>query len=156
MNELDLYYALILDKKLDNPNCKSDPDLIKAMQYFNNKAQENMGIELMNYAYVFVKDGQDVREEYSKIENMLARYIAKLSQESGNSCKNYDIEFINYGRTELVYVLTDKFSNTKTTILAKQPCVEFGKVKTEMQNLVSLSKIDTKVVAPTDYFAYGD
>ena len=159
MNKKDYHYALILDKYLGEekdiiePN---NPELIEAMQYFENQQKLNKGINIMNSCYIFCKDDSKVWEEYKKIEEFLELYIEKYASKHNKTRKNYELEFINYGRTQLVYVLTDSESNEKVTILTKQPVVEFGKVKQEAKNLIDLKKIDDKVVAPIDYFSYNE
>lgn len=65
------------------------------------------------------------------------------------------MEFINYGKTELVYVLSEK-SGKRVTLLVKQPGVRIGKVSQEAQNLLLLKEKDESVVAPIEYFQLGD
>lgn len=75
-------------------------------------------------------------------------YYANKYEKNLNDLK---ITFINHGKTELVYVLTDN-DNNKVTVLVKQPSVRFGDVYEEMQNLISLKKRDNNVIDPIDYF----
>ena len=74
---------------------------------------------------------------------------------NGVPVEDLNVEFINYGKTELVYVLSEK-SGKRVTILVKQPGVQLGKVNQEAQNLLALKKRDPNVVAPIDYFQLGD
>lgn len=159
MNKNDYHYALILDKYLGEDKDIIDPEnpeLIEAMQYFENQQKLNKGINIMNSCYIFCKDDSKVWEEYEKIENFIELYIQNYASKHNKSRDVYNLEFINYGRTQLVYVLTDSESNEKVTILTKQPVVEFEKVKQEAKNLIKLKKIDKNVVAPIDYFSYND
>lgn len=117
--------------------------------------QKNISIGSLNPAYLEVNEIQDKDDEYKKIRKFLQRYIARYSEISGVPVEELELEFINYGKTELVYVLTEK-NGRRTTLLVKQPIVEFGKVKQEAKNLLILNKRDKNVVAPIDYFRLGD
>ena len=150
----DLYYELILDKYLDEENLTDDQTklLDEAKSYLMEKSKQNMGIGMLCSAYVFVREGQNLWQEYAKIEKFVRGYARKFAESKGKTLSDFDLEFINYGRTQLVYVLTDKTTDEKVTILAKQPVVEYGKVKQEAQNLIDLKQVDNKVVAPIDYY----
>ena len=118
---------------------------------------KNISIGFISSQYIETNDIQDKDYEYSKISRFLYKYADKYAQEKGIDSKNdVDIQFINYGKTELVYVLTDKTNNQRVTLLTKQPAVEFGKVKQEADNLTKLKQKDESVVAPLEYFKYGD
>lgn len=152
--EKDLYYGLILDKYLDEENLSSDKMslLEEAKAYFIEKSKENIGIGMMCSAYIFTHEDQNVWAEYAKIDNFIKNYIMRYAEKQGKLIQDFDLEFINYGRTQLVYVLTDKTTDEKVTILAKQPVVEYGKVKQEAQHLSDLNKVDNRVIAPIDYY----
>jgi len=154
----DLYYGLILDKYLDEKNLKDEELklLEEAEKYFIEKSKQNMGIGMMCSAYVFVRDGQDLWAEYSKIVNFVQSYVLKYAENKGKGIENFSLEFINYGRTQIVYVLTDKQTGEKITILAKQPVVEYGKIAQEATYLSELNMVDSSVVAPIDYFCDGE
>lgn len=154
----DLYYELILDKYLEEPNLTAEQIklLEEAEKYFIEKSKQNMGIGMMCAGYVFANENQDVWEEYSKIAQFLQKYLDGFASSKGKSVQDFRLEFINYGRTQIVYVLEDKTSGEKVTILAKQPIVEYGKVKQEMENLKRLNFVDGSVVAPIDYFCDGE
>lgn len=63
-----------------------------------------------------------------------------------------DIDFINYGDTELVYVVTNP--NSRNTVLVGQPIVPLGTVKIEYENLKHLyNKNSSLVVTPLAYVA---
>ena len=154
----DIYYGLIIDKFLDENNLNGEQlkMLDEAKTYFIEKSKENMGIGLMNACYIFTRENQDIWEEYSKIESFINEYILKYATSKNRNVKDFELEFINYGRTEIVYVLKDKVTNKKVTILAKQPVVEQGKVLNEVENLIKLNNKDKNVVAPIDYYTNRD
>lgn len=154
----DLYYSLVLDKYLEEKDLSSDQMrlLEEAEKYFIEKSKQNMGIGMLCAGYIFTAQNQDVWEEYSKIDLFLKQYVRRYAERKSKEVQDFDLEFINYGRTQLVYVLTDKTSGEKVTILAKQPVVQYGKVKQEAENLKRLNTLDKKVVVPIGYFSNGE
>ena len=115
----------------------------------------NIGIGFINPAYIEINEIQDKNDEYKKIKKFLSLYLKKYSEQKGISVEDLSIEFINYGKTELVYVITEKCGK-RITLLVKQPAVQLGKVNQEAQNLLRLNKKDKNVIAPIDYFQIGD
>ena len=116
---------------------------------------KNISIGFINSAYIEINEIQDKDDEYKKIKKFLNKYLQLYSERKAISIEDLSIEFINYGKTELVYVLSEK-SGKRLTLLVKQPAVQLGKVKQEAQNLLALKKKDENVVAPIDYFQLGD
>lgn len=156
--EKDLYYELILDKYLDEKNLTEEQAklLEEAEKYFIEKSKQNMGIGMLSVGYIFTKENQDVWQEYAKVKNFIDGYVCDYVSNLGKNITDFSLEFINYGRTQIVYVLTDNLSNEKITILAKQPVVEYGKVRQEAENLKILKQLDCGVVAPIDYYTNGE
>lgn len=113
----------------------------------------NIGIGILNPAYVEITSDQNKGDEYLKIVELLNKYKEYYALKNNLSIEDLNIKFINYGKTELVYVLTEKNGN-RVTLLVKQPAVEFGKIKQEAENLLELKNIDKNVVAPIDYYKY--
>lgn len=113
---------------------------------------KNLGIGSIHPLYIEVKEDQNVEEEYAKIVRFLRTFIFYYAEKYNADSRDINIRFINYGKTELVYVLTEK-SGYRVTLLVKQPAVELGAVKKEADNLKELKKYDEKVVAPIDYFS---
>lgn len=116
---------------------------------------KNISIGFINPAYIEVNEIQDKSDEYKKIKKFLNKYVEKYSESKGVPIEDLSLEFINYGKTELVYVLTEK-NGERLTLLVKQPSVQFGKVNQEAQNLLMLKKKDSNVLAPLEYFYLGD
>lgn len=114
--------------------------------------KENLGIGFLVGGYINAPADKNVMEEYEKIEKFLFEYKIVYAIKNNISPADLRLHFINYGKTELVFVLTEK-SGKRVTLLVKQPAVEFGKVLQEAKNLTNLKKIDKTVVAPIDYFA---
>ena len=116
---------------------------------------KNIGIGLIHPSYIEINEIQDKSDEYSKIMRFLKKYLEYYIKKNNISIDDLKLEFINYGKTELVYVLTDKDGN-RLTLLVKQPAVPLGDVYQEMQYLLELKEKDENVVAPIDYFQLGD
>lgn len=116
---------------------------------------ENIGIGFVHPGYIEVNSIQRKDDEYIKIIDFLNQYKEYYSEQYKISIDELKLKFINYGKTELVYVLEEKDSIRKT-LLVKQPAVPFGTVRKELDNLTELYKIDQQVVKPIDYFSYGE
>lgn len=119
------------------------------------ESHENLGIENMNAAYIETNEIQETKYEYKKITKFLNLYKEHYAKNNNMSVDDIKIEFINYGKTELVYVLTDKLKN-QYTLLVKQPKVSLGEVKKEAENLVGLNALHENIVAPVEYFNLYD
>lgn len=116
---------------------------------------KNMGLGMIDPSYVEINDLQDKDYEYSKIKKFLHKYINLYAMKNNLKKEDMKINFINYGKTELVYVLTEP-KGKRVTLLVKQPGVKLGEVKKEATNLLELNKKDNMVIAPIDYYEYGD
>ena len=116
---------------------------------------KNIGIGNFNAVYLETNASQNAKVEMAKINNFLQSFIQTYAKNNNLRKDEIKIEFINYGKTELVYVLTEK-SGKRVTLLVKQPAVHYGKVKQEADNLINLKRKDKMIVAPIDYFANGE
>ena len=105
--------------------------------------------------YLKLNGGQKLLEEISNHRKVLRTYLTQFCEKRNLSFEDIELEFINYGYTQLVYVLTVK-GKERYTLLVKQPMVEQGKLQEEFQNLVELSRVDKNVVAPYEYRAYNN
>ena len=154
----DWYYELIIDKYLGEPNLTDEQRLLldEARLYFMEKSKQNKGIGMLFSGYIFASEGQNIWDEYAKVKLFVDDYVQKFAEKKGKSVDNYSLEFINYGRTQLVYVLTDNSTDEKVTILAKQPIVEYGKIKQEADNLANLAIFDKCVIVPIDYYSNNE
>lgn len=117
--------------------------------------ENNLGIEFLNPMYIEVDSMQDKTNEWIKINKFLDSYMKFYSISNNVDFKYLKLDFINYGKTELVYVLTDENKN-RTTLLVKQPAVKFGYVKQEADYLAKLKQDNANIVAPIDYFEDGE
>ena len=115
---------------------------------------EKLGIPSSGIEYIRVpqnKEGWKERiNEFFEIKDFLLQVVNsnELQEFQG---KNKKIQFINYGDTQLVYVLT--VGERKYTLLVGQPAVEFGTVKREYENLRTLGRNNNEnIVVPIHYF----
>ena len=118
--------------------------------------KENKGIVNMHYGYIETNSNQDKYTEYEKIENLLHKYMEHFAKRNKTPISNLELTFINYGKTEIVYILKNNSNNYIETLLVKQPKEKFGTVKKEYENLKLLAKKDQKVINPIDYFCDKD
>lgn len=145
--------AVIKDgKMLHIRDCDKYYEIVPFDENVNNS---NVSIGLLVPSYVEINDIQNKDDEYKKIKKFLNKYVELYSKKRNINPQNVRIEFINYGKTELVYVLTEPNGN-RVTLLVKQPSVKFGKVKQEANYLTRLKMCDDNVVAPIEYYQYGD
>ena len=114
--------------------------------------EKALGIPYMVGEYVITTPTQSKIVEIAKIQSFLQDYIIHFALKNNLGFSDLDIQFINYGKTELVYVLTVK-DKERFTLLVGQPALEFGKVLQEAENLKELHKIDKNVIAPIEYFS---
>lgn len=112
---------------------------------------QNKGLGFMHPGYLVLKNGQDENKEYVKIAEFIVKYMLHYAKENNMKAEDLKLEFINHGKTELVFVLTDT-DGKMLTLLVKQPAVTMGEVHEEMLNLQELNKRDKRVVAPIEYF----
>lgn len=112
--------------------------------------KDNLGINSNGYMYHIIDNTQSRRLEHEKTNEFLNDLIKNNPKYFNNS----QIEFINYGDTELVYVVDE--NGYKRTLLVGQPCTSFGEVKTEYDNLIKLHNENPDlVICPIAYF-YND
>lgn len=108
--------------------------------------KEQLGIPDSDYSYHILNSNQSRQEEVSITRSFL--------QDISTSIPSSTIEFINYGDTELVYVI--KKPDTIDTLLVGQPSTPLGTVKLEYDNLRHLStKNPSIIVTPTTYISNG-
>lgn len=112
---------------------------------------ENLGIEDTDILYHAMNNGQNLIEEINKTREFLVTELPIFLVENNLFGKDHNLKFINYGNTELVYVLT--IDDKRYTLLVGQPKQKMGVVKREFQNLQILSKKNKNVISPLGYFS---
>lgn len=119
------------------------------------KKEDSLGIP--NYGMHYLKmpsernSVEDTLEEFMGIHNFINQ-VASSNTVPEFQGKQKRLQFINYGSTQLVYVLTID-ENRQYTFLVNQPATQFGTGKREFENLQMLSKNNRdNVIAPLYYF----
>ena len=108
-----------------------------------------LGIRNYDMQYIRINSNQSFLDEEKRINVFLELILKDMNLEG---CS---IEFINYGDTELVFVIK-KDGKAIKTLLVGQPIVEFGNIKEEYDNLIKLSSRFPKlVVCPDNYYTDG-
>lgn len=118
----------------------------------NKKA--SLGIPSFDLWYMEVLPNQDVLEELTDMLNFVESIICNKEIIEFNS-DNIDARFINYGETQLVFVVT--VDNSKQyTLLINQPATKYGVGKNEFDILNKLNQLDSElVIKPMHYFKNG-
>lgn len=116
--------------------------------------EEPLGIPSSGYEYMKVSskhsDLKSKIDEFMDIQDFLVE-VANSNTVQEFQGKDKRLQFINYGDTQLVYVLS--VGERKYTMLLGQPATEFGAVKKEYDNLKTLGKNNKQnVVVPMQYF----
>lgn len=122
---------------------------------------ESLGIPGNGFEYIKIsnnKNGVNALEtrinDFMEITDFLKDVIFEKGVPEFQG-KNKRLRFINYGDTQLVYVL--EVNDRSYTLLLGQPASEFGIVKREHDNLRKLAKSSPEnVVAPMHYFQSKD
>lgn len=113
--------------------------------------KEQLGIPDSDYGYHILKDNQSRNEEVTTTRSFLKSLEEKIPS---IVTPTSTIEFINYGDTELVYVI--KTGTKIDTLLVGQPSTLLGTVKLEYDNLRHLAiKNPSIIVSPTTYISNG-
>ena len=115
--------------------------------------KETLGIDDYDFVYYELGLEQQPIEEVIKTGEFMENDFVNYLKESYPNyySKNIKIKFINYGHMEVVYVLDN--GHKKYTLLMGQPKLEYGKVKSEYDNLKILSKNNEDVVCPLLYYS---
>ena len=113
--------------------------------------KEQLGIPDSDYSYHILNQNQNRQEEV----NITRKFLSNLHKQIPTIIKpSSNIEFINYGDTELVYVI--KTDDKIDTLLVGQPATKLGIVRLEYDNLRHLAtKNPSIIVSPTTYISNG-
>lgn len=117
---------------------------------FNNP--NNLGIPGKGILYQNLNAGQDAMEEFFKTQNFLKKiFLERIVDKAPELVDpNMKLEFINYGDTQQVYVLTA--NDKQWAILVTQPGVKCGVGKAEHDNLRNLAINNPAVIVKPEYY----
>lgn len=114
--------------------------------------EKKLGIPSSGYEYLNINSKQNRMDEFLKTQEFLARFfledIYNVAPEIVTD--NMKLEFINYGDTQLVYVLSTL--NGYYTLLVGQPGIQLGHVKEEFNILCSLAQNSPQLVVVPEYY----
>ncbi len=115
--------------------------------------QEKLGIPGNGYGYMQVKKGQSQEREFLGQYDFLRKTFSETVKVQGIS-ELYDpngaLRFINYGDTQMVYVLDA--NGKKWSVLVTQPSMGCGIGKKEYDNLQRLAELGGDVVVKPEYY----
>lgn len=119
------------------------------------RKEDSLGIP--NYGMHYLKmpleqnSLKNILAEFEGIHNFINQVVSSNTVPEFQG-KQKRLQFINYGSTQLVYVLTID-ENRQYTFLVNQPITPFGTGKREFENLQMLSKTNqNNVITPLYYF----
>ena len=119
-----------------------------------NRFKDNMGIGGGSMWYFELNQDQNIQTEFINTHNFIGEYMQKYATDRNLDPNKMSCQFINYGKTQLVYVMTDE-NNTRHTLLVKQPATPYGAVKKEADILTELQGHEPNVIAPIEYYSNG-
>ncbi len=113
---------------------------------------ENLGIPSSGFEYQNLLENQDPLGEYLTTQQFLRQVFQTELLEKAPEIYNGEcsLQFINYGDTELVYVLKSALKNY--TVLVGQPAIDYGAVKREYENLKFLALNHPEIVLNPEYY----
>lgn len=121
-----------------------------------NDTKEKLGIPSNGLLYQHLKTGQNASREFHKTERFLKNVFEyKVIKEAPELFdQNMSLQFINYGDTQQVYVLSA--NDKQWSVLVTQPGADFGIGKKEYDNLRRLAINNPNlIVKPEYYFTNG-
>lgn len=116
----------------------------------NVKIKTPLGIPNYVSHYLELSPKQDALQELKRLEQLINDVI---KSDKKFIDKNVNVEFINYGKTQLVFLATTS-KGKQYTLMVNQPGTKFGFGKNEYNNLQRLNQIAPNLaIKPMAYFA---
>lgn len=114
--------------------------------------QNNLGIPGNGFSYMKINSNQDITKEFIEQDNFLRRIFTErvIKEAPELADPNMKLEFINYGDTQMVYVLTA--NDKQWSILVTQPSQGCGIGRMEHDNLRRLAEICPEVIVKPEYY----
>ncbi len=88
--------------------------------FVNNTGFDNLGLNFVAPFYIQTNEIQDKDYEYAKVMRALEYYKKHYAKNHNLNIERLDFHFINYGRTELVYVLKNGNDICEMVLIKKQ------------------------------------
>lgn len=129
----------------------SDREIKAWLEQLTGK-NDNLGIPGSGFEYMSVKSNSDLRKEFLEQEKFLKTVFKENIIEKAPELvdPNMKLEFINYGDTQMVYVLTA--NGKQWSVLVTQPIWGCGVGLVEFNNLKRLVEICPNVVVKPEYY----
>ena len=110
-----------------------------------------LGIDNYDPWYMRITKDQDKEKEFIKVNNFITNFCINNSFEE-LQCSKISLQFINYGDTQLVFVVT--LDNSKQyTLLVNQPKTRPGQSFEEFTNLTNFNKLHPEIIIkPIRYY----
>ena len=117
-----------------------------------NNNPNNLGIPGNGYEYQNLASTQDATDEFFRTQSFLKKvFLERIIVEAPELVDpNMTLQFINYGDTQQVYVLTA--NGKQWSVLVTQPGTKHGTGKREFDNLRHLATINSDVIVKPEYY----
>ena len=117
-----------------------------------NNNPNNLGIPGNGYEYQNLTSTQDATDEFFRTQSFLKKvFLERIIVEAPELVDpNMTLQFINYGDTQQVYVLTA--NGKQWSVLVTQPGTKHGTGKREFDNLRHLATINSDVIVKPEYY----
>lgn len=125
--------------------------LAELLEKLNNNP-DNLGIPGNGFEYQNLTGKQDATKEFFRTQSFLKKiFLERIINEAPELVDpNMSLQFINYGDTQQVYVLTA--NGKQWSVLVTQPGTKHGIGKCEFDNLRHLSTINSDVIVKPEYY----
>lgn len=122
----------------------------------SRNSDDNLGIPGSGFMQQNLKYNQDAEKEFLKTQDFLKKIFSeRVAQEASELFdSNMQLEFINYGDTQQVYVLTA--NGKQWSVLVTQPGASYGIGKKEYHLLRNLSVNHPDMVVRPEYYFEAD
>ena len=131
------------NKNIDNKDLKKKPEF----------SESNFPLGIDNYSDWYIRHSkeQNQSEEFKKVNSFVLNFCLNNNFEELQGSK-ISLQFINYGDTQLVFVIT--IDNTKQyTLLVNQPKTRPGQGFEEFTNLTNFNKLFPEtIIKPIKYY----
>ena len=136
------------NEKLSNEPIKKEENPIPKIIL----SKEPLGIEGYDEWYVKILEEQNSKEEFSKVNKFVQEFCFTNNFEELKGNQKV-VKFINWGETQLVFVLTIDESK-QFALLVNQPHTKEGQGLEEYNNLLYLNKLYPEIIIkPIKYYA---
>ena len=110
-----------------------------------------LGIDNYSEWYIRISEGQNKTDEFKEVNKFISDFCLNNTFEELKSSK-ISLQFINYGDTQLVFVITLD-NNKQYTLLVNQPKTRPGQGFEEYNNLLRFNKLHPEIIIkPIKYY----